>query len=48
MHNLDEEYPEGGESSPGVIDSLKDQVEASSHTSFDLFCIPDPLAQVPA
>ena len=47
-YNLDEEDPEGGAVSKGGTDSLQDQGEASSHTCFDPFCIPDPLLQVSA
>ena len=47
MHNLDEEYPEGGTGYPGGKYSLQDQGEAPYHTGFDPFFIPDPLLQVP-
>ena len=48
MHNLEEEYPEGGAGSPGGTASLRDHGEVPSHTGFDPFCIPDPLIKVPA
>ena len=48
VNNLDKENPEGGTVSLGCKYSLLYQGEASSHTCFEPFCIPDPLLQVPA
>ena len=48
VHNLDEEDPEGVVGYMGDTAPLWDQGEATSHTGFDPFCIPDQLIQVPA